>query len=197
MPGKSFLPASLTIPNLITLVRILLTPVFIIFLIRGSYRKALIIFVLAGISDLADGLVARHWQQKTRLGTFLDPLADKLLISSSFLTLGILRLIPSWLTVVVFSRDIALGLGVLVLKLADYPLEIKPTRTGKWTTTLQLLTVFLVVVGKSVSLPLVVLKGCYWLTGGITAISGIQYMYVGLRRAGSVAGNRRQGNNRG
>ena len=68
---------NLTIPNLITLVRILLTPLFIIFLIQGPYHKALIIFVLAGVSDLADGIIARTWQQKSRLGSYLDPLADK------------------------------------------------------------------------------------------------------------------------
>jgi len=89
MPNQIASRASLTLPNLITLVRILLTPLFIIFLIQGSYRKALVIFLLAGLSDLADGLIARHWQQKTPLGTILDPLADKLLLSSSFVTLSI------------------------------------------------------------------------------------------------------------
>ena len=79
--------ARLTIPNLITLFRIILTPLFIIFLIQGNYRKALVVFVLAGVSDMADGLIARTWQQKSRLGSYLDPLADKLLMAASFVNL--------------------------------------------------------------------------------------------------------------
>ena len=78
--------AHLTIPNLITLARILLTPLFIIFLIQERYHWALWIFVLAGVSDLVDGLIARRWRQKSPLGAFLDPLADKLLMGSSFIT---------------------------------------------------------------------------------------------------------------
>ena len=148
MSSRPLYKASLTIPNLITLTRILLTPLFIIFLIQGRHRQALIIFIGAGVSDLADGLIARWWQQKSRLGSYLDPLADKLLMSASFVTLGISHAIPSWLTVVVISRDVILGLGSLILKLADYPLVIRPSLAGKWTTTFQLVTVGLVLLSR-------------------------------------------------
>ncbi len=183
MASRPISQASLTIPNLITLIRILLTPLFIIFLIQGRYRQALIIFVLAGVSDLADGLIARWWQQKSRLGSYLDPAADKLLMSASFVTLAISRLIPSWLTVVVISRDVILGLGALILRLADYPLVVRPSLAGKWTTTLQLITVGLVLLvkGKLVHLPPGVLTGFFYLTGAFTAISGIHYLYRGLQ----------------
>ena len=131
MASRSDTRASLTIPNLITLARILLTPLFIIFLIQGRYHKALLIFLLAGVSDLADGLVARVWQQKSPLGAYLDPLADKLLLSSSFVTLSISHVVPAWLTVVVLSRDLTIALGVAIFRLADLPLVISPTRLGK------------------------------------------------------------------
>src|SRR4030043_206558 len=121
MSSRSPSQAHLTIPNLITLTRILLTPLFIIFLIRGNYRRAMILFVLAGVSDLADGLIARTWQQKSRLGSYLDPLAGKILMAASFVTLSIYHQIPSWLTVVVLSRDVALAMGVLIFRLADIP----------------------------------------------------------------------------
>ncbi|MGP8050315.1 MAG: CDP-diacylglycerol--glycerol-3-phosphate 3-phosphatidyltransferase [Desulfobaccales bacterium] len=175
--------ARLTIPNLITLTRIILTPLFIIFLIQGRYRQALIVFILAGMSDLADGLIARWWQQKSRLGSYLDPLADKLLMSASFVTLSISRIIPSWLTVMVISRDVILGLGALVLLLTDYPLVIKPSLAGKWTTTVQLLTVGLVLLAKARlwHLPPEALTAVYYITAGITAISGIHYIYGGLK----------------
>ena len=174
---------SFTIPNLITLFRILLTPLFIIFLIQGRYRQALAVFVLAGVSDVADGLIARWWQQKSRLGSYLDPAADKLLMSASFVTLSISRLIPSWLTVVVISRDVILGLGALILRLADYPLVVRPSLAGKWTTTLQLITVGLVLLvkGKLVHLPPGVLNIFFYLTGALTAISGTHYLYRGLK----------------
>ncbi len=183
-------PGKLTIPNVITLVRILLTPLFIICLIQGKYSKALIVFLLAGASDLADGLVARVWRQKSPLGAFLDPLADKLLLSSSFITLGIFRLVPPWLTVVVCSRDVILAVGVLVFKLVDFPLVIVPTRTGKLTTTVQLATVLLVLVGKNWLLPGMLMKGLFWASGGLTTISGVQYLYRGLRLASQSYNNR-------
>jgi cardiolipin synthase len=183
MPSRTISQARLTIPNLITLTRILLTPLFIIFLIQGRYRQALIIFILAGISDLVDGLIARWWQQKSRLGSYLDPLADKLLMSASFVTLSISHLIPSWLTVMVISRDVILGLGVLILQLADYPLVIKPSLAGKWTTAIQVLTVGLVLLVKAKlwRLPPVTLTVFFYLAAGLTALSGIQYLYWGLR----------------
>jgi cardiolipin synthase len=181
MASRSLSKTNFTIPNLITLTRILLTPLFIIFLIQGRYSQALIIFVLAGVSDLADGIIARNWQQKSRLGAYLDPLADKLLMSASFVTLSISLLIPSWLTVVVISRDVILGLGSLILKLADYPLVIKPSLAGKWTTTLQLITVGLVLLGKLLPLPYGILVVFFYLTGALTVISGSQYILRGLR----------------
>jgi cardiolipin synthase (CMP-forming) len=182
MSSRSLSKASLTIPNLITLSRILLTPLFIIFLIQGRHRQALIVFIAAGVSDLADGLIARWWQQKSRLGSYLDPLADKLLMSASFVALGISHAIPSWLTVVVISRDLILGLGSLILKLADYPLVIRPSLAGKWTTTIQLVTVGLVLLvkGKLVYLPFGVLTGFFYLTGVLTVITGIHYTFRGL-----------------
>lgn len=183
--GSSFyIRGSLTVPNLITLIRILLTPLFIIFLIQGRYQKALIVFVLAGLSDLADGLIARLYHQKSPLGAYLDPLADKLLMAAAFVALSIARLIPSWLTVVVLSRDVILVLGVLILRLADYSLEIKPSVWGKLTTTLQIMTVLLVLVGKLWPLPMGVLPGCFYLTGAITAISGVHYICRELVRLG-------------
>lgn len=189
--------ASLTIPNLITLARILLTPLFIIFLIQGRYRKALMVFLLAGLSDLADGLVARRWHQKSPLGAYLDPLADKLLMSSSFVTLSIARIIPPWLTVVVLSRDLTIALGVAIFRLADLPLVISPTWLGKWTTTLQITTILLVLLGKIWPLPPLLLTGAFWLTGGITALCGVQYVFIGLKVMGHSAGNRRGENSHG
>ena len=181
--------ANLTIPNLITLFRIILTPLFIIFLIQGNYRKALVVFVLAGVSDLADGLIARTWQQKSRLGSYLDPLADKILMAASFVTLSIYHQIPSWLTVVVLSRDVVLAVGVVIFRLADIPLVVRPSLAGKWTTTFQLITVGFVLLSKIVTIPPLLLLGLFWVTGALTAISGMQYFYSGIKQMNKFQGN--------
>ncbi|MCX5833093.1 MAG: CDP-alcohol phosphatidyltransferase family protein, partial [Deltaproteobacteria bacterium] len=93
------------IPNLLTLLRILLVPVFVILLIQGLFLKALLVFVVAGLTDAMDGFIARVLHQKTVLGLYLDPLADKALIITSFVTLSVMGLIPPWLAVLVISRD--------------------------------------------------------------------------------------------
>ena len=181
--------ARLTIPNLITLFRIILTPLFIIFLIQGNYRKAFVVFVLAGVSDMADGLIARTWQQKSRLGSYLDPLADKLLMAASFVTLSIYHQIPSWLTVIVLSRDVILAVGVVIFRLADIPLVVRPSLAGKWTTTFQLTTVGFVLLSKIATIPPLLLLGLFWVTGVLTTISGIQYFYRGIKQTNMFQGN--------
>jgi len=175
--------ALLTVPNLITLTRILLTPLFIICLLQGRYAESFWVFVLAGLTDMADGLVARRWGQKSPLGTYLDPLADKLLLSSSFITLSLYYLIPPWLTVVVLSRDLVLILGVVVFRLANFPLLIRPTLAGKLSAALQMATVLFVLLGKFLVLPQAFLGVWFWITAGLTSFSGIHYILRALRDA--------------
>ena len=189
MASRPVSQASLTIPNLITLFRIILTPLFIIFLIQGNYHKALVVFILAGVSDLADGLIARTWQQKSRLGSYLDPLADKILMAASFVTLSIYQQIPSWLTVVVLSRDVVLAMGVVVFRLADIPLVVKPSLVGKWTTTFQLVMVGFVLLNKIWAFPSLVLPVFFWVTGFLTIVSGLQYFYSGIKQMNMFQGN--------
>jgi cardiolipin synthase len=172
--------ARLTIPNIITLARILLTPLFIILLIQKHYHQALWIFVLAGISDMADGLIARRWQQRSPLGTLLDPLADKLLMCSSFVTLAIYHLIPPWLAVIVISRDLVLILGVMLFKLVNFPVVVHPSLAGKLSTTTQVTTVLLVLVVRAWNLSPAFLPALFWLTGGLTTISGVHYVLQAL-----------------
>ena len=124
----------MNLPNILTLIRILLIPLFIIFLISKSFQGALIIFVIAGITDALDGFIARIWHQHTDLGSYLDPIADKLLLASAFITLAILGIVPYWLTVIVMSRDILIATGFWVLTMTDHEPTIKPRYTSKVTT---------------------------------------------------------------
>jgi len=171
------------IPNLLTLLRILLVPVFVILLIQGHFLRALLVFVVAGLTDALDGFLARVLHQKTDLGLYLDPLADKALIITSFVTLSVMGLIPPWLTVLVISRDFIILLGISVMTLMSIPFEIKPATVSKITTAFQLLTVFVVLVltysqGNERNGWVFIL---FWLTGALTVISGFNYIMRGLK----------------
>lgn len=133
----------MTIPNILTLSRILLTPVLMWFLVNRKLNQALVVFVIAGLTDVLDGFIARLFHQKSRFGAILDPLADKFLLVSSFLILGRLGFIPLWLVAVVVLRDVVIVAGTSVLYLARVRVEIRPTVLGKLTTLMQLLTVLL------------------------------------------------------
>ncbi len=174
----------MNIPNLLTLTRIILVPVIVILLIQASFFKAMIVFVVAGITDGLDGFLARVLNQKTVLGSYLDPLADKALILTSFVTLSILGVVPSWLSVIVISRDCIILIGISVLVLMDISFEVKPTFVSKVTTALQLLTIFMVMVflGFSVDFNIHAIDDMiYWLTAFFTIASGLNYIVIGFR----------------
>jgi cardiolipin synthase len=171
----------MTIPNLLTLLRILLTPLLIWFLLDRRLTHALGIFLLAGLTDGLDGLIARVFHQKSRLGAYLDPLADKLLLVSSFLLLGRLGEIPSWLVVITVSRDAIILMGITVLLLNQVKLEIKPSGVSKLTTLAQLLTVFLVLSSAVVPVASWILAMLFAVTAVLSIASGIHYMLTGLR----------------
>jgi cardiolipin synthase len=170
------------IPNLITLLRIILVPVVVILLIQGSFFKALILFIVASLSDALDGFLARVLKQQTMLGAYLDPIADKALLASSFVTLSILHIIPSWLTVIVISRDFIILLGISVLSMMSIPVEIRPAFVSKVTTFLQLSTVLLTLSFRFFSFGFDEIWALvlYWVTAFFTIISGLHYMSRGM-----------------
>jgi cardiolipin synthase len=171
----------MNLPNLLTLIRILLIPVFVILIIDQSFFWALIIFALAGITDGIDGLIARITRQRTELGAYLDPIADKLLLSAGFVTLAIIEMLPSWLAVTVIARDVIILLGILVMVLTHIPLKIEPSMIGKITTSLQISTILLVLLAHySDFLKHLATAGIYG-TMLFTILSGAHYIYIGTR----------------
>ncbi len=174
----------MNIPNFLSLLRIILVPVIIIFLIQESYSKALIVFVIAGLTDALDGAVARLLNKQTELGSFLDPLADKILLSTSFIALAIFGLIPSWLAVIVISRDFMILLGIATLSMMSVTYEIKPVFVSKVTTTLQIATVFFALLLKSNTFDIInynLIMILSWLTASFTIISGLIYIIKGIK----------------
>ncbi len=132
----------LTYPNQLTLLRMMFLPFIVINLVSGHYRWALILFVIAGLSDGLDGLLARLLKQQTLLGQYLDPIADKLLLSTMFLVLSILHKIPWKFTVLVFSRDISILFASAVLYAIAGLRDFRPSIFGKANTFAQVAAVF-------------------------------------------------------
>ncbi|MFA5958943.1 MAG: CDP-alcohol phosphatidyltransferase family protein [Tatlockia sp.] len=127
------------IPNALTLLRLVLIAPFLVFLYHHEYLKAFVIFVFSGFTDGLDGWLARHFHCQTALGSFIDPLADKLLIASSFISLALIGILPWWLVVLVFLRDLTISLGVVAwFWFIQRKLHFKPTLMSKVNTTLQL-----------------------------------------------------------
>ncbi|HLZ33894.1 MAG TPA: CDP-alcohol phosphatidyltransferase family protein [Nitrospira sp.] len=175
----------MNIPNSLTILRILLIPVYIGLLVYERFDQALIVLLVAGITDALDGTIARAANQRTRLGAFLDPLADKLLLTSGFITLSTIHLIPSWVTIVVVSRDAILLLGTAVAQFTESHINIAPTFLGKGTTFLQLSYVLLVIFFSSHQVDLGLLSPLLFGMVAFTVSSGFHYLYRGYRHAAS------------
>jgi len=177
MTGDAF-----NIPNSLTLLRILLIPVFVGLLLYESYELALGALLLAGLTDALDGTIARVANQRTKLGSYLDPLADKLLLTSGFMTLAVLHLVPLWIAILVVSRDMILLTGTLVALLTDSPVDISPTILGKGTTFFQLAYLILVVVLTSRHMDVGTIQPLLYFMVALTAASGFHYLYRGFVR---------------
>jgi len=177
----------INLPNLITVVRILFIPCFIMALLH--YREtgedafriwAIVFFLAAGASDAIDGFIARTRNQRTQLGSFLDPLADKLLLISAVIMLSVplggLARLPSWFPVLVISRDAIIILGALLIHMLAGRVKPKPSLAGKFTAVFQILTVLWVLFcAPHYFLPL-------YLAAVFTLISGLQYISEGMRQ---------------
>jgi cardiolipin synthase (CMP-forming) len=170
----------MNVPNSLTTLRILLIPIFIGFLVYERYEYALGILLLAGLTDGLDGTIARVANQRTKLGAYLDPLADKLLLTSGFITLSVLHLVPLWIVILVVSRDLILMTGALLLCLTQSSLDISPSLLGKGTTLFQLSYIILVVVLTSHHMDLRLIQPLLYLMVILTVVSGFHYLYRGF-----------------
>lgn len=181
---------SLNIPNFLTILRVIAIPGFIVALVYEYTGVALAIFVGCGLTDGLDGFIARTFHQRTEIGAFLDPLADKLLLTSSFITLAVLELpynIPFWLIVTAISRDIIISVGVTALFMLGKKLQIAPTWLGKFTTFCQVTLIIVVLFSNyaatrypALFLPQIISPIC-WITFAITVASGLGYVYQGIQ----------------
>jgi cardiolipin synthase len=175
-----------TVPNVLSILRILLIPVFVVLLIGDKKLSAFFVFLFASLTDLLDGIAARIWHQKTILGTYLDPAADKLLMASTFIALSLPRLgspntLPLWLVLVVIIRDVYIVSGALAYIKLTGQTKVKPTLPGKACTVVEMgllvLVLFFNALGKSPAF----LSVLYIVTLSIVLISTVHYTAIGLR----------------
>ncbi|MGQ9509509.1 MAG: CDP-alcohol phosphatidyltransferase family protein [Thermodesulfobacteriota bacterium] len=171
----------MNLPNLLTLTRVLLIPVFVIFIIQNAFTHALITFAIAGLTDGIDGFIARLTHQKTELGAYLDPIADKLLLICAFLTLAIIERLPGWLAVVVITRDVIILLGVLLMILTNYFIKIGPSIISKMTTNIQIITIILALWNWENQWWVTLKTFAIYVTTLFTILSGAHYIYVGTK----------------
>lgn len=129
----------MTIPNIITIARIFTVPLIVWLLVDGHHSTAFWLFLIAGISDAVDGIIARRWGQQSDLGAHLDPIADKALLVSIYVTLGMMLEIPAWIVIAVVSRDILIVGGVMLSWMLGKPVDMKPLAVSKVNTAAQLI----------------------------------------------------------
>ena len=165
--------------NSLSVLRILLIPVFVSLMVYRKPAAGLLVFAAAAFTDLLDGWVARR-TGPSRLGAFLDPMADKLLLTASFVTLAYLKVLPFWIAAVVISRDVILVVGALLIHMLGGRLHPRPTLIGKLAMFFQVLTVLLGLLTRYLPLPLA-LRPMIWLAAVFTVLSGLQYIVQGMR----------------
>ena len=181
----------INIANALTALRVVLIPLFAYLLISGKEPEALIVFVVCGASDALDGVLARWLGQRTLVGAYLDPVADKLMMATAFVVLAYVRVVPNWLAILVISRDIFILVGVSLYLLLLGDTGERPTVLSKGNTVVQILTVtcFLAAAAFPEAAGALgagegggVARGLILLCAATTAVSGAQYVYLGIRK---------------
>ncbi len=179
----------LNIPNSLTILRILLIPVIVGCLLYGHIEYALVTLIVAALTDALDGSIARMANQRTRFGAYLDPLADKLLLMTVFITLTWLEMVPVWSMLIVVSRDVILLTGGLLARLTETPVDTTPTLSGKAATLFQVCYGMLVLVCVARSINTAVLLPLLYMMSLLTVLSGLHYIVRGVRHLHTSEGS--------
>jgi cardiolipin synthase len=172
------------LPNIITFIRFLLLPPVVLLLLHGRHDAAMLVFAVAGFSDALDGYLAKRYHWTSRLGALLDPLADKLMLVSAFVTLAWLGLIPVWLVGLIILRDVVIVTGAIVYNMRIEKLEAAPSVVSKINTFAQILLVLAVMFSQSFQqLPALWMDVLIYVVLVLTLWSGFDYVWTWGRRA--------------
>ncbi len=170
----------MNLPNTLTLTRILLIPLFVTSVIYSRYDYALYLFLFAALTDMFDGLIARLRNQKTALGTFLDPLADKFLLVTSFILFAIYKKVPVWLTITIISRDVIVVTGWIIIYLVAHTSKVEPSGLGKTAIASQLVLICYILLNTNFPQLPDIHPYLIRITALFTILSGLHYIYRGL-----------------
>ncbi len=174
-----------TLPNLITVGRLMLVPAIIWFISEQHFVAAFFVFVLAGISDAVDGFIARQYNLRSRLGTYLDPIADKMLLVSIYLSLTFIGEMPAWLAVIVASRDVFIIGGVILAWILDRPIDVRPLWISKLNTAAQIIYAAAVLGDLAFAISLGGVRDVLAITVGVlTVASAFAYLVDWVRHMG-------------
>jgi cardiolipin synthase len=181
--GRNSSPTLLTLPNVITFARLCAVPVAVWFVLEHRFALAFYMFLAAGLSDAIDGWLARRNGGGNSVGALLDPVADKALLVSMYVTLAAADVLPDWLAILVVFRDMVIVGGVVALSLLGQPLLIHPLYVSKLNTVLQiaLVAMALFLAGFNLSAPMF-MAALAWLVASTTLASGAGYVWVTVRR---------------
>ncbi len=171
------------IPNIITGVRFLLVPPMMWLLFEGRFGMALGVFALMGLSDALDGFLAKTYDWRTRLGEYIDPLADTTMLMGSYITLGILGLLPLWLVTIVIVRDVVIMTGAIAYHFLTHQLTMAPSIISKVNTASQIILVLFVILAQLMSLPDMLIQALIVVTLFTTVASGVAYVIEWSTRA--------------
>jgi cardiolipin synthase (CMP-forming) len=182
-----------TIPNLITIARLLLVPLIVWLMISGQSGAAFVLFIVAGVSDAVDGFLARSFNLRSTLGTYLDPLADKALLVSIYISLAVLAEVPLWVVILVVSRDLFIVGAVVLSWMLDQPMEMRPLIVSKLNTVVQIVLAAVVLGDLALGAGLGTLRTILvYLVGLLTIVSAAIYLVDWVRHMGmgeSAAGS--------
>jgi len=172
----------MTIPNLITILRLILVPVVVVMINQGQWAAAFCVFAFAGISDAIDGFIARRYNMRTEFGAYIDPLADKALLVSIYVTLSVVNVLPGWIAIVVVSRDLMILAAIIVSRLLERPMEIRPLLVSKLNTAAQIAFAGLVLAMMAFQPQTgAVMDTGMWIVALLTVVSGVAYLTRWLR----------------
>ena len=172
----------MTVPNLITILRLVIIPFFLMAMVYGHYRVGVWLFIGSGVSDALDGAIARVFDQRSKLGAFLDPMADKLMMTTVYITLALPNIglpypLPVWLPILTICRDVVIVLLALLLHLQVGITKFPPTWAGKCTTFFQIVFASAALVQNAYWLPELFVDALLWLVVFFTVYSGLHYLW--------------------
>ncbi|MDQ6950473.1 MAG: CDP-alcohol phosphatidyltransferase family protein [Mariprofundales bacterium] len=173
----------LSIPNILTLTRIVLTPVMVFALLRHQAQLALVLLLVAGLTDMLDGAIARFFNQRTVVGAYLDPMADKIMLIGGMVALYLLGEVPLFLFLAVLFRDVVIVLGAIFYELVTHNLKMEPSLVSKATTAMQIVCLVVLTMHQAWPIPTLFTGVAIWLAFVLTVVSGLHYLVVWTGKA--------------